>query len=100
MSVLVFHRSCVEFPTLPLQNGLLKSFNGKLRHEKLKNTLFTTLHQARVELETRKNYYNHHSPHSGLGWLVPYEFATTETSAQATDMHAALLYVYRPTAVA
>jgi hypothetical protein len=49
-----FSQKCVAFLTLPLQNGLLKSFNGKLRDEKLNNTQFTTLHQARVELKTRK----------------------------------------------
>jgi hypothetical protein len=67
----------VEIQTLPQQNGYLKSFNSKLRDEKLNVTLCTTPHQARVELEARKNYYNHHSPHSGLGWLAPYEFVTT-----------------------
>jgi hypothetical protein len=100
MSVSVFRSSCVEIQTLPQQNGYLKSFNSKLRDEKLNVTQFTTLHQARVELKTRKNYHNHHSPHSGLGWLALYEFATTTTSAPAKDMHAALLYVYRATAVA
>jgi putative transposase len=85
-------------PGKPMQNGFIESFNGKLRDEKLNDTLFTTLHQARVELATWKNDYNNHRPHSGLGWLTPSEFAKTATSAQAKAMDAALLDVYAPMA--
>jgi putative transposase len=87
-------------PGKPMQNGFIESFNGKLRDEKLNDTLFTTLHQARVELATWKNDYNHHRPHSGLGWLTPSEFAKTATSAQAKATDAALLDVYAPMAFA
>ena len=79
-----------------MQNGFIESFNGKLRDEKLNDTLFTTLHQARVELAAWKNDYNHHRPHSGLGWQTPSEFAKTATSAQAKAMDAALLDVCAP----
>ena len=67
-------------PGKPMQNGFIESFNGKLRDEKLNDTLFSTLHQARVELVTWRNDYNNHRPHSGLGWLTPSEFAKTATS--------------------
>ena len=87
-------------PGKPMQNGFIESFNGKLRDEKLNNTLFTTLHQARVELTNWKNDYNHHRPHSGLGWLTPSEFAKTATSAQAKAMDAAIPEVYAPMAFA
>ena len=87
-------------PGKPMQNGFIESFNGKLRDEKLNDTLFTTLHQARIELATWRNDYNHHRPHSGLGWLTPSEFAKTATSAQAKAMDAALLDVYAPMAFA
>jgi putative transposase len=87
-------------PGKPMQNGFIESFNGKLRDEKLNDTLFSTLHQARVELATWRNDYNHHRPHSGLGWLTPSEFAKTATSAQAKAMDAALLDVYAPMAFA
>ena len=33
-------------PGKPQQNGFIESFNGKLRDEKLNDTLFSTLHQA------------------------------------------------------
>ena len=87
-------------PGKPMQNGFIESFNGKLRDEKLNDTLFTTLHRARIELATWRNDYNHHRPHSGLGWLTPSEFAKTATSAQAKAMDAALLDVYAPMAFA
>jgi putative transposase len=100
-------------PGKPQQNGLIRrptavylqtargeSFNGKLRDEKLNDTLFSTLHQARVELAKWRNDYNHHRPHSGLGWLTPSEFAKTAAPAQAMAMDAAILDVYAPTAIA
>jgi putative transposase len=87
-------------PGKPMQNGFIESFNGKLRDEKLNDTLFTTLHQARVELATWRNDYNHHRPHSGLGWLTPSEFAKTATSVQAMAMDAAILDVYATMAIA
>ena len=87
-------------PGKPQQNGFIESFNGKLRDEHLNATAFTTLHQARAELATWRNDYNHHRPHSGLGWLTPSEFAKTATSAQAKAMDAALLDVYAPMAFA
>jgi putative transposase len=87
-------------PGKPMQNGFIESFNGKLRDEKLNDTLFSTLHQARVELAIWKNDYNHHRPHSGLGWLTPSEFAKSATSAQVKAMDAAILDVYATTAIA
>ena len=62
-------------PGKPMQNGYIESFNGKLRDEKLNETLFTSLHQVRVELAQWRNDYNTLRPHSGLGWLTPSEFA-------------------------
>ncbi len=61
-------------PGKPMQNGYIENFNGRLRDEKLNETLFTTLCQVRVELAQWRSDYNHHRPHSGLGWLTPFEF--------------------------
>lgn len=87
-------------PGKPQQNGFIESFNGKLRDEKLNDTLFSTLHQARVELATWKNDYNHHRPHSGLDWLTPSEFAKAATSKHAMAMDAAIRDVDAPMAIA
>ena len=87
-------------PGKPQQNGFIESFNGKFRDEKLNDTLFSSLHQARVELATWKDDYNHHRPHSGLGWLTPSEFAKSAASKQAMALDAAILDVYAPKAIA
>ena len=87
-------------PGKPTQNGFIESFNGKFRDEKLNDTLFSSLHQARIELTTWKSDYNHHRPHSGLGWLTPSEFAKSATSKQAMALDATILDVYAPKAIA
>jgi putative transposase len=87
-------------PGKPMQNGFIESFNGRLRDEKLNETLFTTLHQVRVELSQWRNDYNHHRPHSRLGWLTPSEFARTATPVQAMAMSAAYSEGSAPMAIA
>ena len=37
-------------PGKPMQNGFIERFNGRLRDELLNETLFSTLHQARMAL--------------------------------------------------
>ena len=54
-------------PAKPMQNGLVESFNGRLRDECLNETLFTSLRQARLELATWKHDYNAQRPHSAHG---------------------------------
>ena len=75
-------------PGKPMQNGFIESFNGRLRDEKLNDTLFSTLHQARVELAAWRHDYNHHRPHSALGWLTPSEFAKTAMAMAAPALRA------------
>ena len=70
-------------PGKPMQNGFIESFNGRLRDEKLNETLFTTMHQVRVEPAQWRDDYNYNRPHSGLGWLTPSEFANLRTPVQA-----------------
>jgi len=45
-------------PGKPQQNGFIESFNGRLRDEFLNETLFTSLRQARADLETWRRDYN------------------------------------------
>ncbi len=89
-------------PGKPMQNGYIESFNGRLRDEKLNETLFTTLHQVRAELAQWRNDYNHHRPHSRLGWLTPSEFRNTRTAMpeQAMAIGAAYTKGYAPMAIA
>jgi putative transposase len=74
-------RSRVEWhyiaPGKPIQNAFIESFNGRLRDELLNETLLTTLTQARVLLSRWRADYNDASPHSGLSWQTPAEFART-----------------------
>ncbi len=49
-----------------------------------------------MELAAWKNDYNHHRPHSGLGWLTPSAFAKSAMSKQAMALDAAILHVYAP----
>ena len=77
------HEAQIEWhyiaPGKPQQNAFIESFNGKLRDELLNETLFISLDHAREVLKAWQHDYNHHRPHSGLGWLTPSEFANTTT---------------------
>ena len=67
-------------PGKPQQNAFIESFNGRLRDEFLNETLFTTLAQARVELEECRRDYNTERPHSALGNLTPIAYAARNAS--------------------
>ena len=62
-------------PGKPVENGLIESFNGRLRDECLNVTEFTSLEHARASLHAWQDDYNHHRPHGSLGHLTPSEFA-------------------------
>jgi putative transposase len=64
-------------PGKPTQNAFIESFNGRLRDELLNETLFPSLHHARVTLAAWRTDYNTERPHSRLGWQTPAEFAQT-----------------------
>jgi hypothetical protein len=66
-------------PGKPTQNAFIESFNGRLRDELLNETLFPSLHHARVTLAAWRKDYNTERPHSRLGWQTPAEFAQTFT---------------------
>jgi putative transposase len=62
-------------PGKPQQNGFSESFNGRLRDECLNETLFSSLRDARTELEAWRQDFNEVRPHSSLGYLTPREYA-------------------------
>ena len=78
MAILRWSKECdVEWqyiaPGKPQQNGLIASFNARLRDECLNETILTSLTQARSVLTASRHDYNHHRPHSSLGNKTPAE---------------------------
>ncbi len=59
----------------PWENGYVESVNGKLRDELLNGELFLSVPEARYVLDEWTLVYNHHRPHSSLGWKTPAAFA-------------------------
>jgi len=66
-------------PGKPTQNASVESFNGRFRDERLNDTLFSTLVEARSAITSWKEDYNRHRPHSPLGNITPAEFALKST---------------------
>lgn len=58
-------------PGSPWENGYCESFNGKLRNECLNQEIFYRLKEARIVIEQWRYHYNHHRPHSALGYRPP-----------------------------
>lgn len=66
-------------PGKPVQNAYIESFNGKFRKEFLQQRSFTSVADARAQLERWLKHYNEARPHSSLDYLTPKEFADQET---------------------
>jgi hypothetical protein len=66
----------VARPGKPTDNGLIESFNGRLRDEFLNVNEFITMLDVREKLKAWQDDYNHCRPHGSLGQLTPSEFAT------------------------
>lgn len=58
-------------PGKPWQNGYLESFHDKLRSECLNREWFVSTREAKVIIETWRQFYNHERPHSSLGYRPP-----------------------------
>ena len=63
----------------PTDNGLIESFNGRLRDEFLNLNEFVTMDDLRVKLWVWQEDYNHRRPHGSLANLTPSEFARTRS---------------------
>ena len=70
-------------PGKPNQNALVESFNGKLRLECLNTHWFSTLEDARREIEAWRIDYNEIRPHSSLDETPPAEFAAAHRETAA-----------------
>jgi putative transposase len=84
-------------PGMPMQNGYVESFNGKMRDELLNETLFFSLDHTRQAIAEWVEDYNTSRPHSALAYQTPAAFAAKLT---ATGLHAALTdgSAFRPVA--
>jgi len=58
-------------PGRPWQNGFVESFHGKLRDECLNREWFRDVREARVIIETWRQFYNTQRPHSALKYGTP-----------------------------
>ena len=77
-------------PGKPMQNGYIKSFNGRMRDELLNESLFTNLDQARQLIGAWVADYNTARPHSSLGYKTPAAYAGTLTAPKGVTLAEAL----------
>jgi putative transposase len=61
-------------PGKPVDNTFIEAFNGTLRRECLSLHWFLNLEDLQQTLESWRNDYNHHRPHSSLADVPPAEF--------------------------
>jgi putative transposase len=71
-------------PGAPWENGYAESFHSRFRDEFLAREEFENVAAARKLTTAWKDDYNHHRPHSSLGYLTPVEFAA-RWAASATE---------------
>jgi len=64
-------------PGAPWQNGIVESFNGRLRDELLAMEIFETLAEARYLVDRWRLHYNHRRPQRALGRRTPAKYAAT-----------------------
>ena len=76
-------------PGKPTQNGLVESFNGRVRDELLNLNCFPNVFAARAAAEAWLIDYNEVRPHSSLGYLTPAEFTTSLEEYYAQQFPAA-----------
>jgi len=80
-------------PGKPVQNAYIESFNSRFRDECLSQHWFASLGHMRSIVDNWRDDYNHHRPHSTLGYVPPALFAaqcrqlaggTAQTTASTT----------------
>jgi len=62
-------------PGKPVQNAYIESFNSRFRDECLSQHWFASLSHMRSVIDNWREDYNHHRPHSTLGYIPPAKFA-------------------------
>ena len=61
-------------PGKPVQNAHIENFHGRFRDERLNESWFLTIPDARRIIQAWRQDYNTVRPHSALGYLTPEEF--------------------------
>ena len=82
-------------PGKPVQNAYIESFNSRFRDECLSQHWFASLSHMRSIVDSWRDDYNHHRPHSTLGYVPPALFAAqcrqlaggTAKNTASTTMH-------------
>jgi putative transposase len=72
---------CFIRPGRPVENGLIESFNGRLRDECLNVEWFNSLRDALETLARSRDHYKRQRPHSALADRTPASFARPYTTA-------------------
>jgi transposase InsO family protein len=68
-------------PGSPWQNGIVESFNGRLRDELLSSEIFDMLAEARYLIDRWRLFYNHQCIQRALGKMTPAAFAAAACAA-------------------
>jgi transposase InsO family protein len=64
-------------PGSPWENGYAESFHSRLRDELLNAEEFADVREAKALASSWRHEYDHHRPHSSLGYMPPAAFAAT-----------------------
>lgn len=73
-------------PGSPWQNGMIESFNGRLRDECLDREAFMSLREAIVVIGDYRRFYKDDRPHSSLDYRTPGAFAALCRGAAASPV--------------
>ena len=69
-------------PGSPWENAYSETCNSRLRDEFLDRELFVSLGEAQVLSADHRQDYNHHRPHSALGYQTPAAYAATQSAVR------------------
>jgi transposase InsO family protein len=70
-----------------VQNAYIESFNSRFRDECLSQHWFASLSHMRSVIDNWREDYNHHRPHSTLGYVPPAVFAASMLAAPRKPPH-------------
>ena len=73
-------------PGSPWENAYSETFNSRFRDELLNRELFTSLAEAKMLARQFQQEYNHHRPHSALGYRTPAAFAAAQVRSGSASL--------------